>query len=351
MVNIRVHLLVLLLLTLAGCESIPREFVLHGATSVPRIWPGLPEVPRYRYLGDLIGESNFRAAGEERRVTASRVLRWLVGLDSLHPDTLRLVRPQAGLVDAAGRILVTDAGLQGVVVFDTLQHTVDIWQTADGGQPLVAPIGISLGTDGLVYVADSELGAVVRLQQDGSPAGVIRHVSLERPTGVAWDEHRNRLFVADTKAHDIKVFDAGGNLIRVVGERGSSPGQFNAPTHLDLHHDTLFITDTLNARVQAMDLDSGAFRSIGSRGLYVGNLTHPKGVCADDDGNVYIVESYYDHLLVFSNEGRYLLPIGGSGSGPGQFFLPAGVWMDAGNRLFVADMFNSRVSVFQFLGG
>jgi hypothetical protein len=31
--------------------------------------------------------------------------------------------------------------------------------------------------------------------------------------------------------------------------------------------------------------------------------------------------------------------------------LPSGVWIDSRNRVYVADMLNSRVAVFQFLGG
>ena len=68
------------------------------------------------------------------------------------------------------------------------------------------------------------------------------------------------------------------------------------------------------------------------------------------DGNVYIVESYYDHLLVFSRDGDFLLPIGGTGAAIGQFFLPAGVWSDRQGRIFVADMYNGRVMIFQYLG-
>jgi hypothetical protein len=31
--------------------------------------------------------------------------------------------------------------------------------------------------------------------------------------------------------------------------------------------------------------------------------------------------------------------------------LPSGVWVDGRNRVHVADMFNGRVVLFQFLGG
>jgi DNA-binding beta-propeller fold protein YncE len=111
------------------------------------------------------------------------------------------------------------------------------------------------------------------------------------------------------------------------------------------------VTDGLNARVQALDDQGQAIGSIGQRGLYVGNLVRPKGVAADDEGNVYIVESMHDNLLVFDAQSRLLLALGGTGQDIGRFYLPSGVWIDARNRVFVADMFNGRVVVFQFLGG
>ena len=84
--------------------------------------------------------------------------------------------------------------------------------------------------------------------------------------------------------------------------------------------------------------------------MYIGNLVRPKGVVTDRDGHVYVIESYHDHVLVFSETGELLLPIGGTGKDPGRFFLPAGAWTDDGSRLFVADMFNGRVVVFDYLG-
>jgi DNA-binding beta-propeller fold protein YncE len=77
----------------------------------------------------------------------------------------------------------------------------------------------------------------------------------------------------------------------------------------------------------------------------------PKGVGVDADGNVYVIESYYDSLLIYSAAGEFLLPIGGTGTATGRFYLPAGVWVDGRNRVHVADMFNGRIVLFQFLGG
>ena len=77
----------------------------------------------------------------------------------------------------------------------------------------------------------------------------------------------------------------------------------------------------------------------------------PKGVAVDSQGRVYVVESYYDSLLVYSPSGEFLLPISGGGTAIGRFYLPAGVWVDASDQVFVADMFNGRVLRLQFLGG
>jgi DNA-binding beta-propeller fold protein YncE len=107
----------------------------------------------------------------------------------------------------------------------------------------------------------------------------------------------------------------------------------------------------MNSRVQVFTTDAEVKLKVGGRGLYIGNFVRPKGVAVDDEGNLYVIESLYDHLLVYDPNGRFLLSIGGTGQGVGQFYLPAGVWVDNKNRVFVADMFNGRVVVLQFLGG
>jgi DNA-binding beta-propeller fold protein YncE len=43
------------------------------------------------------------------------------------------------------------------------------------------------------------------------------------------------------------------------------------------------------------------------------------------------------------------LAIGQEGSGLGEFWLPAGVYIDDNNRIYVADSFNKRIQVFELL--
>ena len=346
-------LVVLLVGGLIGCagtgEQTPQDF-RFTASGEPRYWPGLPEVPRYRYVGELTGEANF-GTREGGTSGMHKALNWLAGIDEDEGESNSLQRPQGVAVDDAGRIFVSDISRQAVLVFDPVAGRLRILKQARPEVPFRTPVGVAADGQGGVLVADAELGAVFRLGADGQPRGVIGQAELARPTGVARDPISGRIYVSDTRRHQIVVFDRDGRFLDHWGRRGDEPGRFNAPTYLYLSQGRLYVADTLNSRVQILDADDGRWlKSIGRRGLYVGNFERPKGVAVDDEGNVYVVESYRDHLLIFDAEGRFLLPIGGTGKGVGQFFLPAGISVDRGNRIYVADMFNGRVVVFQYLG-
>lgn len=341
---------------ITGCAT-ERGVLNFGITaSSPEVkrmtWPPMrdAEVPRYVFAGELTGEENFRAPREKKSGT-SAFLYWLAGLLSIEEKPVILQRPQSGVVDKDGRIFVTDTSRQAVFVFDPQEGRLIVWEGIATTR-FDAPTGIALGTAGEIYVADSNLGFVARLNSKGEGIGVIGLGELHRPVGVAFDAATQRLYVADTQDHDIKVFDEEGRLLHTLGRRGEKPGEFNFPTYIALAKGELYVADTMNARVQVLDAETGdPRRVIGERGINVGNLARPKGVSVDSEGNVYIVESYYDYLLVFNNKGEFLMPIGGTGQEVGNFYLPSGVWIDESNRIFVADVFNGRVSLFQFLGG
>jgi len=339
---------------LLSCAQTPKQmsyFVEHPVQFSEMLWPDLPETPRYRYAGQLLGEENFvEPEGDEPGALMS-VWKWIAGIGSEKDAPNRsLVRPQSGMVSGS-RIYVTDVGRGAVFVFDKVNGELFIWDQADRGSSFISPIGITAGKDGSILVADSELQRVVRLAADGKTLGSFGEGVLSRPTGLVRDAINKRIYVVDTREHNIKVFDDDGGLIETIGGGGDGAGEFNAPTHIALSDNRLYVTDTLNARIQVLELSGKPLLNIGKRGLYLGNLTRPKGVTVDADENIYIVESYYDHLLVFDMQGEFLLPIGGTGNDVGQFYLPSGVWNDDRGRVYVADMYNGRVMILQFLGG
>ena len=314
------------------------------------MWPPYPDVPRFQYLGQLLGEENL-VTDKQESGRGKRFLTWIAGLQEKAPDVVKLLRPQSGMVDSdTRRIFVTDVGLNAIMVFDEDGGALDMWHQADNQVPFAAPIAIVKIAPDEFLVSDAELGRLVRLSSQGQPLGSISHVRLIRPSGMVFDAVEDRIYVADTAADDIKVFSPQGVLMDVIGEPGVKPGQFNAPTHLALDGKRMIVSDTFNARLQLLTVDGDSVGTVGERGLFIGNFVRPKGVAADSDGNIYAIESFFDHMLVYDGDGQLLLSIGGTGGGIGQFYLPAGIWTDNRDRVFIADMHNGRVVVLQYLG-
>lgn len=325
----------------------------------PVVLPAPPDIPRYRYVGELVGEQNFEHS-EKSEVTLQTAFKWIVGLFETS-ETVQLRRPQHGAVSAAGRVYVVDAGRNAILVFDPHPPADEkpgsgkgegqllVWDMVDERTRLGAPVALALAWNGDIAVSDIWHGAVLRLSQSGKLVSTIGGGQLQRPAGVAFDAESGLLFVADAVANNVKAFDESGTLVRTIGEPGEHDGQFNAPTHLAFAEGRLYVSDTLNNRVQVFDARGNRLEGFGERGLYVGNFTRPKGI-AVDSGITYVVEAYYGHLLAYNEKRQLLLGINGNGMKGDTFFLPSGVWSDGKGRLFIADMYNGRVVVFEFLG-
>jgi len=344
-------LLLVAVIFLTSCADKRGGILRYRVDGISKVWPNEPDIPRYKYIGQLTGENNFYKESKKDGFFM-RFVKWFVGLNTREPERVFLRRPQSGFVDEKRkRIYVTDISRQAVFVFDDEEGDLVIWEKADpvDGSNFLAPIGIAPGKDGEVYVADADLGVVVKLSSDGVPIMQFGKGILKRPTGLARDARFGRIYVSDTHAHNIKIFDDSGELLDVIGQRGIRAGEFNFPTFISYKKNRLYVTDSMNARVQIFDQDGDFISKFGKRSLNLGDFLRPKGVAVDNNGNIYVVESYYDYLLVYNNDGEFLLPVGGTGSGIGEFYLPAGVWTDSLNRVYVADMFNGRIMIFQYL--
>jgi DNA-binding beta-propeller fold protein YncE len=339
----------LLVILLSGCITGTRVAPVLQPQKDAATWPSPPETPRLAYAGTLVGERDFVPSSDAGKSTGEIILEVVTGFLFGKPNYIELVRPVSGTVDGKGRILVTDASLAAVVVFDMAGNKVSLWDRASEEENFFSPVGIVEDGRGGFLVTDAEQARVYRLDGQGKPLKGFGGGILTRPTGIARDPNNGHVYVTDTGAHRIVVFDDAGQLLDTIGSRGIEPGFFNFPTHLAYQSGHLYISDTLNFRVQIFDLATDGKVTFGELGIRVGDMTRPKGVAVGADGRVYVIESFFDHLLVYDYAGHFLLPIGGTGGEPGQFYLPAGVWTDAHGRVFVADMFNSRVSIFKEL--
>ena len=73
-------------------------------------------------------------------------------------------------------------------------------------------------------------------------------------------------------------------------------------------------------------------------------FNHPADIAIAPNGDIYVADGYGNSSVHrFSAEGKHLMTWGGPGKGRGQFTTPHGIWVDARDRVFVADRENDRV--------
>ena len=80
--------------------------------------------------------------------------------------------------------------------------------------------------------------------------------------------------------------------------------------------------------------------SIGERDSTAGGdflISRIRALTADDDGNIYVLDSKENHILAFDNTGKYLRTFGREGQGPGEFSYPLTMSLTNRTEIVVED--------------
>lgn len=327
-------------LSVAGCATMEQP----KFTEI--LWPEPPQTPRIKFVGLLRNQDDLGRGGGEI------FLDTLVGRKE-HP--LSLLQPMAlALSRNSKRLYVSDYSRQRVFVFDFEAHRVSFLGGALRG--FKKPLGIAVDDRDNVYVVDSEQRLVRVFDAEGKFLRNIVHDLFERPTGIAVDAKRRRIYVIDSahrdsQNHMLHIMDMEeGVCLKHLGGLGNGEAQFFFATNVAVDDDgKVYVTDTLNARVQVFDPEGRYLREFGARGDTIGRFAHPKGVAVDSFGNLYVVDSTWSNVQIFNQRAEVLLYFAGRGVIPGLLFNPNGIAIDKENRIYVADTFNSRVAIYQLI--
>ncbi|MEI6851313.1 MAG: 6-bladed beta-propeller [Bacteroidota bacterium] len=173
-------------------------------------------------------------------------------------------------------------------------------------------------------------------------------ITLIQPTGIAYSKATDEIWIVETGAHRISVFDRKGKLLRRIGQRGNGNREFNFPTYIWIDKDgTVYLVDTLNYRIQILDKNGNFVFSFGEMGDATGYLARPKGIATDSKGNIYVADALFHCVQIFDKSGRYLYNFGKQGHNQEEFWMPSGIYIDKKDFIYVADSYNARVQIFQ----
>ncbi len=332
-------LVVVSFLVVGGCHRPLRPVFERPAP--PITWPADPAQARIRYVGNLTSSADLKPP----RKPFQGMVDLLVGPKA--PE--QLYGPRAVVTTSNGtRVWVADPGGRCLHLFDLEDRSYRKFVRM-GDERLFSPSGLCVGPGETILVCDSEAVAIYQLaERTGALVRVLRLTDdVKRPVAVHYAPDREELFVVDVAGHGIKVLSPDGRLQRILGRRGSRPGEFNFPCDIAAAADILWIADTGNQRIQGITSAGDPVVAFGEAGDTPGRMAMPKGVATDREGNVYVVDARFENVQIFDRAGKLLLVIGEEGNGPGQFWLPAGVFIDQNDRIWICDSYNRRVQVFE----
>jgi sugar lactone lactonase YvrE len=260
----------------------------------------------------------------------------------------KLSRPAGLAIGADGTLWFTDSNFS------------ELFKVSDGEISTVTrrfafPVGADLGSNGKVYVADSQNYRVVTPTTNGNVAvlaggvtipgyggdgGLATHARLLQPYDVSVDTAGD-IYIADTGNDRIRVIDAVSGRIHTVAGNGVDGfnGDTGTATSIELSRPqaiavnasgtALYIADTGNRLVRLVDLATGTISTVAGNGADTGvtynpaltglqtTLTRLNAISLDQAGNVYLPVFYSDRgnvVMQLHPDGTMSLVVGGGNS-------------------------------------
>jgi len=134
---------------------------------------------------------------------------------------------------------------------------------------------------------------------------------------------QNNVWIVDRASRMVVKFDQAGKVLLTLGRRLEAVGELGS---------------------------SGVFgRASGPPGSGVpgDNFNQPLDVAWDAAGNIFVPDGYGNaRVAKFDKNGKFIKSWGATGAEPGQFNIPASIAVDAKGMVYVADMGNNRIQVF-----
>ena len=158
----------------------------------------------------------------------------------------------------------------------------------------------------------------------------------------------DRVFVFTRGEAPVVVFDRSGGVLNRWDR-----GPFVDPHGIRVAPDgSLWLTDDGDHTIRRCSLDGDVLQTIGTPGepapfMSGRPFNKPNNLAFGPGGDLFVVDGYGNaHVHRLTPDGELISTWGGSGSDPGEFYIPHDIRCDADGFVYVADRENHRIQVF-----
>jgi streptogramin lyase len=232
--------------------------------------------------------------------------------------------------------------------------TVKTWASLTPPRVIGSVSAVDVDRDGRsVWIADrcgggscvdSGLAPVMKLDADGRVVRSFGAGLFAVPHGIHVDRDGNVWVTDDAqgavagKGHQVLKFAPDGTLLMRLGKpgvAGTRDGEFNRPSDVVVApNGDVFVADghgaDSNARIVKFSKDGRFIKTWGKRGSALGEFDNPHGLAMDSQGRLFVADLRNFRIQIFDQEGRFL-------DQWTEFGMPGGIFIDRNDVLYVAD--------------
>ncbi|MEI7965078.1 MAG: 6-bladed beta-propeller [Chitinophagaceae bacterium] len=303
------------LLLNSGCNR-------HVASKTPLvIYPAPPDTARIQYLTSYA--SSLDVSGKR-----SALQQTVMGEDLGMP-----IGKPYGIATAAGKIFICDATIHGLNVINLAKKSFTQFVPTGKGQ-LKLPLNCITDKDGKLYITDAGRNEVVIFDANLNYVSAIGKTDTGdhfRPLDICVSD--TKIWVTNPTSNKVNVYQKDSHQLLSSFPDSSVRDQVNLynPVNIYYRNGKIYVTDFGDFKVKIFDEQGKYIRSVGEYGKSIGQFVRPKGISVDKQDNLFVVDAGFENVQIFNNIGKLLMFFGGPYKGPGDMWLPAKVYIDYDN--------------------
>jgi len=174
-------------------------------------------------------------------------------------------------------------------------------------------------------------------------SGKLKRFGFDRPVDITVDNEKN-VYISSFSSGKLSILDANGRGKEII-----TPDFDGQLYGLDYFDRKIAVSDFKNDRIIILSKEGKELLGFGKSGKADGAFHGPEGLCFDNEGNLYVVDSGNHRVQKFNDRGDFILRFGEKGRYESQLLNPTDVALYK-NMLYVTDTANRRIACFDDSG-